>query len=109
AHDLIRLSGLVPGEDIKIEFCGIRPGEKLYEEILTSEEGTNATRHERIFVSKPNDLDPELFWEDLTYLEKWVATADRVKVVAKLKQMIPRYTPSDYWRKQLGAAAQEET
>ncbi|NLW58977.1 MAG: polysaccharide biosynthesis protein [Firmicutes bacterium] len=109
AHDLIRLSGLVPGEDIKIEFCGIRPGEKLYEEILTSEEGTNATRHERIFVSKPNDLDPELFWEDLTYLEKWVATADRVKVVAKLKQMIPRYTPSDYWRKQLGAAVQEET
>jgi FlaA1/EpsC-like NDP-sugar epimerase len=108
ARDLIRLSGLVPGKDIEIQFCGIRPGEKLYEEILTSEEGTNATRHERIFVSKPNDLNPARFWEDLTYLEKWVSNADRVKVVEKLCQMIPRYTPSEYWRAQLVTAARAE-
>jgi FlaA1/EpsC-like NDP-sugar epimerase len=99
---------LVPGKDIEIEFCGIRPGEKLYEEILTSEEGTNATRHERIFVSKPNDLNPERFWEDLAYLEKWVSVTDQVKVVEKLCQMIPRYTPSEYWRAQLVTTAQEE-
>ena len=108
ARDLIRLSGLVPGKDIEIQFCGIRPGEKLYEEVLTSEEGTNATRHERIFISRPNDLNPERFWEDLTYLEKWASAADRVKVVEKLCQMIPRYTPSKHWREQLIVAAQKE-
>src|SRR5690606_20143572 len=101
ARDLIRLSGFEPEKDIEIQICGIRPGEKLYEEILTSEEGTNATRHERIFVSKPNDLNPEQFWKDLTYLEKWVSTADRFKVVEKLYQMIPRYTPSERWYKHL--------
>lgn len=109
ARDLIRLSGFEPEKDIEIQICGIRPGEKLYEEILTSEEGTNATRHERIFVSKPNDLNPEQFWKDLTYLEKWVSTADRFKVVEKLYQMIPRYTPSERWYKHLIAATQEET
>ncbi|HHY48121.1 MAG TPA: polysaccharide biosynthesis protein [Firmicutes bacterium] len=52
AKDLIRLSGFEPDRDIKIEFTGIRPGEKLFEEPLTAEEGTVATRHERIFIAK---------------------------------------------------------
>lgn len=52
ASDLIRLSGFVPGVDIKIEFTGIRPGEKLFEELLTAEEGTQATIHQRIFVAR---------------------------------------------------------
>jgi len=52
AEDLIRLHGFEPYKDIKIEFIGIRPGEKIFEEILTSEEGTTATKHERIFVAK---------------------------------------------------------
>ncbi|MGZ4135771.1 MAG: polysaccharide biosynthesis protein, partial [Tumebacillaceae bacterium] len=56
ARDLIRLSGLTPGEDIEIRYTGIRPGEKLFEEILTSEEGTTATKHNRIFVGKPTDF-----------------------------------------------------
>ncbi|NPV27279.1 MAG: polysaccharide biosynthesis protein [Firmicutes bacterium] len=57
ARDLIRLSGLRPDEDIKIVFTGVRPGEKLYEELLTAEEGTVATRHERIFVVRVNADD----------------------------------------------------
>jgi FlaA1/EpsC-like NDP-sugar epimerase len=52
AKDLIRLHGLEPGVDIQIEFCGMRPGEKLFEELLTAEEGTDATTHERIFVAR---------------------------------------------------------
>ncbi|HQD18827.1 MAG TPA: nucleoside-diphosphate sugar epimerase/dehydratase [Bacillota bacterium] len=52
AEDLIRLHGLEPGVDIQIEFCGMRPGEKLFEELLTAEEGTDATTHERIFVAR---------------------------------------------------------
>ena len=107
ARDLIRLSGLEPGKDIRIEFSGIRPGEKLYEEILTAEEGTNTTRHERIYVGKANDVDPNHFWEDLAYLEKRISMADRVKVVEKLYQMIPKYTPSYGWWEQIVAAGQD--
>src|SRR5690554_674380 len=57
ACDLIRLSGLEPEKDIKIQYCGVRPGEKLYEELLTTEEGITTTKHERIYVSKPNAIN----------------------------------------------------
>lgn len=56
AKDLIRLSGLSAGEDIKIEFTGLRPGEKLYEELLTEEEGLEKTDNEKIYVGKPLNL-----------------------------------------------------
>ncbi|MGI6587848.1 MAG: polysaccharide biosynthesis protein [Peptococcia bacterium] len=59
ARDLIRLSGLEPDEDIKIEFTGIRPGEKLCEEILTEAEGVTATKHKRIFVAQKQDFNYE--------------------------------------------------
>ncbi|EHQ89366.1 nucleoside-diphosphate sugar epimerase/dehydratase [Desulfosporosinus youngiae] len=57
ARDLIRLSGLEADVDIRIEFTGIRPGEKLYEELLTAEEGRTSTKHQRIFVAKPSAVD----------------------------------------------------
>ncbi|MDI6732233.1 MAG: nucleoside-diphosphate sugar epimerase/dehydratase [Candidatus Margulisbacteria bacterium] len=53
AKDLIKLSGLEVGEDIEIKIIGLRPGEKLFEEILTPAEGTSATKHKKIFVAKP--------------------------------------------------------
>src|SRR5690606_6066952 len=64
ARDLIRLSGLEPDKDIQIVFTGIRPGEKLYEELLTAEEGTMSTNHQRIFIARPSDvtLDEVTFW-----------------------------------------------
>src|SRR5690625_7813910 len=55
ARDLINLSGLEPDKDIKIEYTGIRPGEKLFEELLTAEEGTKITQHEKIYVAKSVD------------------------------------------------------
>ncbi|GAB5521798.1 MAG: nucleoside-diphosphate sugar epimerase/dehydratase [Rhodothermales bacterium] len=57
ARDLISLSGLEPGEDIEITISGMRPGEKLYEELLTAEEGTTTSSHEKIFVARKNGLD----------------------------------------------------
>lgn len=57
ARDLIRLSGFEPDVDIKIHFSGIRPGEKLFEELLTSDEGTTATKHKRIFVARAFGID----------------------------------------------------
>lgn len=60
ATTLIRLSGLQPYIDIDIKVTGMRPGEKLFEELLTDEEGVNATTHQRIFVAKPSQLDTAL-------------------------------------------------
>ena len=64
ANDLIRLSGLEPGVDIAIEFTGMRPGEKLVEELMTEHERNGRTDHEKIFVARPNVLDPQVL-EDL--------------------------------------------
>ncbi|MBX9670186.1 MAG: polysaccharide biosynthesis protein [Candidatus Obscuribacterales bacterium] len=57
ANDLIRFSGLSPGVDIEVEFIGLRPGEKLYEELLTEEEGLTKTVYEKIFVGQPQPID----------------------------------------------------
>lgn len=71
ARDLIRLSGYEPGVDIPIVFTGARPGEKLYEELLTAEEGTRATSHERIFVAPDSSSDVSIdslladLWRDV--------------------------------------------
>lgn len=78
ASDMIRLSGLEPDKDIEIKFTGIRPGEKLFEELLTSAEGSCATKHKRIFVAKANLVEVEaletelanLSWKDLQCTSK---------------------------------------
>jgi FlaA1/EpsC-like NDP-sugar epimerase len=70
ARDMIRLSGLTLGEDIDIEFTGLRPGEKLKEELLIAEEGVETTRHEKIFVAQP--LQSPLQY-DSARLDAWIA------------------------------------
>lgn len=70
ARNLIKLSGFRPDEDIKIVYTGLRPGEKLYEELLMSEEGLTSTKHKRIFIGKPIVFVPEEFWENLDQLKK---------------------------------------
>ena len=104
AKDLIRLSGYEPGKDIGIKYCGVRPGEKLYEEILTAEEGTTATKYERIYVGKPNGVDWRRLSDDLAYLEQCVSIGDKVGVVQKLQQMLPKYRPSEQWRQEIAAS-----
>ena len=68
AENLIRLSGLKPYEDIKIEFTGLRPGEKLYEEILMDEEGLTQTENKLIHIGKPIDMDEDDFLKKLQNL-----------------------------------------
>ncbi len=65
ARNLIRLSGLKPDEDIKIEYTGLRPGEKLYEEKLMAEEGITATENDKIHIGKPIEFDISKFLDDL--------------------------------------------
>jgi len=58
AEEIIRLSGMEPGKDIEITYTGVRPGEKLFEEILTTEEVATSTKHKKIFVAK--DAEPDV-------------------------------------------------
>jgi FlaA1/EpsC-like NDP-sugar epimerase len=93
ARDLILLSGLEPGKDIEIAFSGVRRGEKLYEELLTAEEGTEASRHEKIFVAQMNPLHINLGRQ----LERLTAAAqlrDGGQVRAVLQEIVPLYRPT---------------
>lgn len=78
ARELIRLSGLIPEKDIKIEFTGMRPGEKLYEEILTNDEGILATKHERIYTTQVHGLKPDFLAKELQRLDSHLAEDGRV-------------------------------
>ncbi len=71
ALNLIRLSGYKPYEDIDIQFTGLRPGEKLYEELLMSEEGLQSTENELIHIGKPIEFDEDQFRHQLEELDEW--------------------------------------
>ncbi|HRU42819.1 MAG TPA: polysaccharide biosynthesis protein, partial [Candidatus Diapherotrites archaeon] len=79
AKDLIKLSGFEPDVDIKIEFTGLRPGEKLYEELLLAEEGVESTRHKSIFVGKPMELDYDELIGKIKELEESLDNTQRIK------------------------------
>ena len=104
ARDLIRLSGKEPDRDVKIEFTGLRPGEKLYEELITQGEGIVKTEHEKIHVIHSNGLlgahgTRENFtaWlmnhsADLYHLAE---AQDGCAIRSRLKTIVPEYTPGD--------------
>ncbi|WP_003545004.1 nucleoside-diphosphate sugar epimerase/dehydratase [Desulfotomaculum nigrificans] len=89
ATNLIKLSGFKPGEDIEIKFTGIRPGEKLFEELLTAEEGATSTRHKRIFVAKPAEIDYATLISELLELSK-KQIVDGNEVFRCLQKMMPK-------------------
>ena len=95
AHDLIRLCGMEPGEDIEIAFTGMRPGEKLFEELLTAEEGTTATHHSKIFTAKGNGLPEDKFDELLDGLFIAAHRRDRAAIRRQLVKLIPTSHFSD--------------
>ena len=87
AQDLIRLSGLEVGKDIEIQFVGLRPGEKMFEEILTNEEGIKATTHKKIFIGYPEEIDVSKLYNDVSDLEKLAVSADSIGIRRRLKEM----------------------
>ena len=90
AKNLIRLSGYKPEEDIKIEFTGLRPGEKLYEELMLEEEGIEATKHDKIFTAKPIFTDLALLKRELDVLSS-LLTGNPDKVVEYICNIIPAF------------------
>ena len=90
AKNLIRLSGYVPDEDIKIEFSGLRPGEKLYEELLMEEEGLQDTDNKRIHIGKPICFDENELMKQLAELEELIRD-EHVDVRDVVKNIVPTY------------------
>jgi len=94
ARDLIRLSGLEPDKDIRIVYTGIRPGEKLFEELLTSEEGAQGTKYDRIYIGKASTVPNELIIQmqkqfEYMALKHEQSSSDEIKKL--LKKWIPTY------------------
>ncbi|GGF98575.1 polysaccharide biosynthesis protein [Paenibacillus abyssi] len=90
AVDLIRLTGYEPHVDIEIRFSGIREGEKLYEELLTSEEGMTSTKHNRIFIGKPMNINRTELEFEIRKLEQ-VIGQDQAQIRAVLKHIVPTF------------------
>ena len=91
ARNMIRLSGLEPDKDIHIKITGLRPGEKKYEELLTSEEGTNRTNHTKIFQAALDTVDRDWLIEKISTFDSCETDMD---VIGVLQDIIPTYTPN---------------
>lgn len=94
AEDLIRLSGLEVGRDIEIKFTGVRPGEKLYEELLTASEGITATRNSKIFIAKAEEVNELKLMEQLEQLVAAAHTANPNSITKHFKEIEPSYSPN---------------
>lgn len=91
ARNMIRLSGLEPDKDIHIKITGLRPGEKKYEELLTSEEGTNRTNHTKIFEAALDTVDRDWLIDKIATFDSCETDMD---VIGVLQDIIPTYTPN---------------
>lgn len=91
AVNLIRLSGFKPNDDIKIEIVGLRPGEKLYEELLMDEEGIKKTAHSKIFVARPTFNDINTMKEKLAILKKAAESNDAETIYTEMQAAVPTY------------------
>jgi FlaA1/EpsC-like NDP-sugar epimerase len=95
ACELIRLSGLEPHKDIPVVFTGIRPGEKLFEEVLTAEEGVEPTTHLKIFKARIRRvLSQEALNGKIEILEDLAKRQDRAAIIQTLQELIPTYQPN---------------
>lgn len=89
AEQMIRLSGKVPGEDIKIEFTGLRPGEKLYEELFYTKEDLVHTQHEKILLARSCDVDWDMVNNELESLEQACLSYNEAEINSILNKLVP--------------------
>lgn len=91
AERMIQLAGFTPNVDINIEFTGLRPGEKLYEEVLSNEENTMPTGHNRIRIAKVRECDYEVARDQVNELEILAKSVDIPTMIKLMKQMVPEF------------------
>jgi FlaA1/EpsC-like NDP-sugar epimerase len=95
AIKMIRLSGLKENQDIKIEFTGLRPGEKLYEEVLADAETTIPTHHPKILIGKTREYDFDEIKNEIEYLIQAFDTQDNFKIVSLMKKLVPEFSSNN--------------
>ena len=101
ARRMIRLAGFEPDKDIKIEYTGLRPGEKLYEEVLANEENTLPSFHKRIRVAKVREYQYDEIRDVLQRMVQLARDVDIPTMVDLIKDTVPEYTcTTDFWHKQ---------
>ncbi len=93
AENLIRLSGFEPYKDINIVFTGLRPGEKLYEELLMNEEGLQSTENKLIYIGKPIDIQEDTLFAALEELDR-AANREDPDIRAYVQKIVPTYHPN---------------
>jgi FlaA1/EpsC-like NDP-sugar epimerase len=98
AKNMIRLAGLLPERDIEIRFVGLRPGEKLYEELISEGEDILPTHHEKIRILQGLTCDAARIETWLQELQTILHKRDETAVVTHLKQLVPEYQPASFWR-----------
>nr|MCU0353650.1 polysaccharide biosynthesis protein [Cytophagales bacterium] len=91
AKKMIRLSGLTLGRDIQLVFTGLRQGEKLYEELLSTEENTVQTHHPQIMIAKVREYDFNLIQQHLNELNHLLSVQDNDSIIMKMKKVVPEY------------------
>ncbi len=94
AEEMIRLSGLRPHEDIEVVFTGLRPGEKLYEELMLAGEGVAPTSHEKIRVFNAARYDSQMLASQMDRLHKALKVMDRERIHTVIRELVPEYKPS---------------
>jgi FlaA1/EpsC-like NDP-sugar epimerase len=95
ARDLIKLSGFEPNEDIAIEIIGLRPGEKLYEELFLEKERLSSTSHEKIFVGQPLANDANTFRGELERLKQLLVKEEQKEMLQLINRLVPDYRAAE--------------
>jgi FlaA1/EpsC-like NDP-sugar epimerase len=106
ARNMIRLSGLVPDEDIEIRFIGLRPGEKLFEELIVEGENIVPTRHEKIKVFQGPRAHRRVIEAWISRVREALQAEDETAVVALLSELVPEYQVSDFWSRAIAEGRQ---
>ena len=110
AENLIRMYGKVPYKDVKIEFTGLRPGEKIKEELLMNEEGLQKTKNELIFIGKQIDIDVDTFIAQLRSLRDAALENNEATAIRALHEMVPTFvTPEEFNKKFISTTAKVES